>query len=57
MILPNGLDRCGDIAVASGGFTDTWRGRYKTTTVALKAFRTYPSQDLKEVKKARARFL
>ena len=39
------------MAVASGGFTDTWRGRFKTKAVALKAFRTYPSQDLKEAKK------
>lgn len=47
----NGLEKCGDIAVASGGFTDTWRGRYRSKTVALKAFRTYPSQDLKEARK------
>lgn len=51
VILSSGLQKCGDIAVASGGFTDTWRGRYKTKNVALKAFRTYPSQDLKEAKK------
>lgn len=37
--------------MASGGFTDTWRGRYKNEPVALKAFRTYPSRDLKEAKK------
>ena len=52
-ILSSGLQKCGDIAVASGGFTDTWRGRYGRKNVALKAFRTYPSQDLKEAKKAR----
>lgn len=51
IILSNGVEKCGDIAAASGGFTDTWRGRYKTKAVALKAFRTYPSQDLKEAKK------
>lgn len=50
-VLSNGLEKCGDIAVASGGFTDTWRGRYKKESVALKAFRTYPSQDLKDAKK------
>ncbi|KAF9646892.1 kinase-like protein [Thelephora ganbajun] len=50
-ILSDGLKRCGEIAVASGGFTDTWLGRYKTKYVALKAFRTYPLQDLKEAEK------
>lgn len=50
-IISDGLEKTGDIAVASGGFTDTWRGRYETKVVALKAFRTYPSQDLKEAKK------
>ena len=52
-ILSDGLKKCGDIAVASGGFTDTWRGSYRTKTVALKAFRTYPIQDLKEAEKVR----
>ncbi|KAF9644342.1 kinase-like protein, partial [Thelephora ganbajun] len=51
IILSDGLKRCGEIAVASGGFTDTWLGRYQTKYVALKAFRTYPLQDLKEAEK------
>lgn len=51
MILSDGVERCGDIAVASGGFTDTWQGLYRTKKVALKAFRTYPVQDQKEVEK------
>ena len=50
-ILSDGVERCGDIAVASGGFTDTWRGWYRTKNVALKAFRTYPIQDLREAEK------
>jgi len=37
--------------VASGGFTDTWRGSYQGKTVALKAFRTFPLQDLREAEK------
>ena len=45
------LEICKEIAVVSGGFTDTWRGRYRTKAVALKAFRTYPLQDLEEAKK------
>jgi hypothetical protein len=52
-ILSDGLERCGDIAIASGGFTDTWRGWYRTKNVALKAFRTYPIQDLREAEKVR----
>ena len=30
-----------------------WRGTRWTETVAIKAFRTYPVQDLKEAKKVR----
>ena len=36
---------------ASGRFTDTWQGPYRTRKVALKAFRTYPIQDLREAEK------
>ena len=50
-ILSDGLKKCGEIAIASGGFTDTWRGLYRSKNVALKAFRTYPIQDLKEAEK------
>jgi len=52
-ILSDGLERCGDIAAVSGGLTDTWRGRYRMKNVALKAFRHYPIQDLKEAEKVR----
>ena len=52
-ILSDGLKKCGNIAVASGGFTDIWRGSYRAKDVALKAFRTYPIQDLKEAEKVR----
>jgi len=51
LILSDGLKKCGDIAVASGGFTDIWHGSYFKGNVAIKAFRTYPAQDLKEAKK------
>jgi len=52
-VLSDGLKKCGSMAVASGGFTDVWRGTHYTNTVAIKAFRTYPVQDLKEAKKVR----
>ncbi|KAF9646894.1 kinase-like protein [Thelephora ganbajun] len=44
------LEKRGNIAVASGGFTDIWRGDMGGTTVAIKAFRIYPAQNLKEAK-------
>ena len=53
VVLFDGLKKCGSMAVASGGFTDVWRGTHYTKIVAIKAFRTYPVQDLKEAKKVR----
>ena len=56
-LLPNsvgllrGLEKRGEIAVASGGTTDIWRGILNDKPVAFKAFRIYPPQDLHEAKK------
>ena len=49
-LLSAGLEKRGNIAVASGGFTDVWRGEYYAMPVAIKAFRIYPAQNLKEAK-------
>jgi len=49
-VLSAGLEKRGTIAVASGGFTDIWRGDYHGAQVAIKAFRIYPAQNLKEAK-------
>ncbi|KAF9642025.1 kinase-like protein [Thelephora ganbajun] len=49
--LLQGLKKRRDIAVASGGTTDIWRGAWNDKPVALKAFRIYPLQDLQEAKK------
>jgi hypothetical protein len=38
------------MAVASGGLTDVWRGDLSDLRVAIKAFRIYPLQNLKEAK-------
>ena len=46
-----GLKKRGEIAVASGGTTDIWRGTWNSQQVAFKAFRIYPPQDLQEAKK------
>jgi len=51
MILSHEIEKSGNMAVASGGFTDTWKGCYRSQEVALKAFRTYPAQDLKDAQK------
>lgn len=39
--------------MASGGLTDVWRGQLNDTQVAIKAFRIYPAQNLKEAKEVR----
>ena len=49
-VLSTGLEKRGNIAVASGGFTDIWRGDLGELRVAIKAFRIYPAQNLKEAK-------
>jgi len=49
-LLSTGLEKRGNIAVASGGFTDIWRGEYYSMQVAIKAFRIYPAQNFKEAK-------
>ena len=52
-ILSEGLEKRGNIAVASGGLTDIWKGGLGRTQVAIKAFRIYPAQNLKEAKEVR----
>ncbi|KAF9647761.1 kinase-like protein [Thelephora ganbajun] len=49
-VLSTGPEERGNIAVASGGLTDIWRGDLGGAPVAIKAFRIYPAQNLKEVK-------
>lgn len=46
-----GLQKRGGIAIASGGTTDIWRGSWNNQQVALKAFRVYRVQDLREAKR------
>jgi len=49
-VLATGLERRGEIPVASGGLTDIWRGKIGPANVAIKVFRIYPDQNLKEAK-------
>ena len=46
-----GLEKRGEIAVATGGTTDIWTGTLNNNRVAFKAFRIYPPQDLQKAKK------
>ena len=54
-VLSTGLEKRGNIAVASGGFTDIWRGDLGDLRVGIKAFRIYPAQNLKEAKEVSIR--
>jgi len=52
-VIPVGLEKRGSIAVASGGSTDIWRGKWGDKQVAIKAFRIHPAENLKEAKDVR----
>ena len=54
-LLAAGLEKRGPNAVASGGLTDIWRGEYYGSPVAIKAFRIFPTQNLKEAKEVSIR--
>jgi len=54
-VLSAGLEKRGSVAASSGGFTDIWRGEHYGAQVAIKAFRIYPAQDLKEAKEVSMR--
>ncbi|KAF9648297.1 kinase-like protein [Thelephora ganbajun] len=40
----------GDIAFASGGFADAWRGRHNGNRVSIKVFRAYTAENLFKIK-------
>ena len=52
-VLSEGLEKRGSIALASGGLADVWRGESGGRQVAMKSFRIYPTQNLKEAKEVR----
>ena len=52
-VLSDGLNKQGDVAVASGGFADIWQGEHRGEQVAIKVFRILPAQQLKEAKEVR----
>ena len=49
-ILSEGISKEGDIAFASGGFADIWKGRHNGDRVCIKAFRAYTAENLSKIK-------
>lgn len=49
-VLSLGLEKRGNIAVASGSLTGTWKGDLRNSRVAIKTFRACSAQNLKEAK-------
>jgi len=49
-ILSDGISKEGDIAFASGGFADVWKGRRNGDRVCIKAFRAYTAENLSKIK-------
>ena len=44
------ISKEGDIAFASGGFADIWKGRHNDNPVCIKAFRAYTDENLSKIK-------
>ena len=49
-ILSGNISKEGDIAVASGGFTDAWKGHHDGNVVCVKVFRAYTAENLAKIK-------
>ena len=49
-IISDNISKRGDIAFASGGFADVWKGRHKGSPVCIKAFRVYTPENLANIK-------
>ncbi|KAF9781369.1 kinase-like domain-containing protein [Thelephora terrestris] len=50
-ILSDNILKEGDLAFASGGFSDVWKGYHNGNTVCIKAFRVYTADKLTKIKK------
>ena len=48
--LSDNISKEGDIAFASGGFADVWKGRNNGKLVCIKAFRAYTAENLSKIK-------
>ena len=49
-ILSENISKEGDIAFASGGFVDVWKGRHNRNRVCIKVFRAYKAEDPSKIK-------
>ena len=52
-MITGGLEKREAVAVTSGGLTDIWPGEHERKQVAIKAFRVYPDEHMREAKKVR----
>ena len=50
-VLSDDISREGDIAFASRGFADVWKGRHNGNRVCIKAFRAYTLKNPSKVKR------
>ena len=50
-VISDNISKEGDIAFASGGFADVWKGRHNDNPVYIKAFRAYTAENLSKIKK------
>ena len=50
-IVSKGISKEGDIASASGAFTDIWKGCHNGDRVCIKAFRAYTVENLSKIKR------
>jgi hypothetical protein len=55
-ILSENISKEGDIAFASGGFADVWKGRHNGKLVCIKAFRAYTAENLSKIKQVWGQF-
>ena len=54
-IISDNISKEGDIAFASGGFADVWKGRHSGNSVCIKEFRAYTANNLSKAKQVRNR--
>ena len=52
-VISGNISKEGEIAFASGSFTDVWKGRHNDNPVCIKAFRTYTTKNLSKIKQVR----
>ena len=54
-MISENISKEGDIAFASGGFADVWKGRYNGNRVCIKVCRAYTAENLSKIKQVRSK--